>query len=160
VSSIRKLGSLALLAELAKLDPQPKEQDLNRWGYSLLRTGRRTEAIDVFRLTAAAFPGSSNAADSLSEALEQSGERKDALQSAKDCLARLEHDTALEAPRRAILPNSAASRVARLSGALAREACATSARLARAPCDELTYLEATRCPGCPMELVEREPAPR
>jgi putative intracellular protease/amidase len=159
VGSIRKLGLEGALAELRKLEPQPVEQDLNRWGYSLLRTGRRAEAIDVFRLTAAAFPVSSNAADSLSEALEQHGASKDALLSAKDCLARLEKDTALEEQRRAILHNSAASRVARLSGASPdklRYVCAPCS----SPCDELAYLEATRCPGCPMELVERDPAPR
>jgi transcriptional regulator GlxA family with amidase domain len=154
LGSIQKLGVERAAAEMQKLAEKPTEADLNRWGYTLLRGDKVAQAIDVFRLAAAAFPDSANAADSLSEALEASGDKDGAKRNAQTCLDRLAKDGTMEAERKAILHNAASSRVARLSGANESQlrfvcpACGGS-------CDTVGYLEATRCPGCPMQLVER-----
>jgi putative intracellular protease/amidase len=154
VSSIRRTGLQGALAEYKKLANPPSEKDLNTWGYTLLRQKKVDDAVEVLRLAAAAFPMSANAADSLSEALEARADKDGAMKAAQDCLARLEKDKDADEARRAILRNAASSRVARLSGAPAAKLrffcppCSSS-------CDEVGYLEATRCPGCPMQLVER-----
>jgi hypothetical protein len=113
-----------------------------------------TEATDVFRLAAVAFPDSANAADSLSEALEASGDKDGAKRNAQACLDRIAKDSTMEAERRTLLHNAAASRIARLSGAgesQLRFVCPPCG----GSCDAVGYLEATRCPNCPMQLVER-----
>ena len=50
-------------------------------GYSLLRRGHIDDAIEVFRINVERFPGSSNAYDSLGEALALSGDTVDAITS-------------------------------------------------------------------------------
>ncbi len=154
VGSIRKLGVDGAVAEMQKLSDKPSEADLNRWGYTLLHGAKVAEATDVFRLAAAAFPDSANAADSLSEALETSGDKDGAKRYAQACLDRVAKDGAMEAERKALLHNAAASRMARLSGAgesQLRFVCPPCG----GSCDTVGYLEATRCPNCPMQLVER-----
>jgi transcriptional regulator GlxA family with amidase domain len=154
LGSIQKLGVEGAAETMQKLADKPSEADLNRWGYTLLRADKVAEATDVFRLAAAAFPDSANAADSLSEALETSGDKDGAKRYAETCLGRIAKDATMEAERKALLHNAAASRIARISGAGASELrfvcppCAGS-------CDAIGYLEATRCPNCPMQLVER-----
>jgi putative intracellular protease/amidase len=154
LGSIQKLGVEGALAEMQKLPERPKEADLNTWGYTLMRGDKVSEALDVFRLAVAAFPESANAADSLSEALETKGDKNDAKRYAQVCLDRLGTDKKMEETRRGILHNAAASRIARLEGAneaKLRFVCPPCS----GSCDEVGYLEATRCPGCPMQLVER-----
>jgi putative intracellular protease/amidase len=154
VGSIKKLGVEGAVAEMQKLAEKPSEADLNRWGYTLLRVDKVADATDVFRLAAAAFPDSANAADSLSEALETSGDKEGAKRYAQTCLDRVAKDGAMEADRKALLHNAAASRIARLSGAgdsQLRFVCPPCG----GSCDTVGYLEATRCPNCPMQLVER-----
>jgi len=46
------------------------ENGLNQWGYDLLRSGRKSEAVKVFELIVALYPESSNAWDSLGEGYE------------------------------------------------------------------------------------------
>ena len=154
VGSVQKLGLEGAVAEMRKLAEKPSEADLNRWGYTLLRGEKLAEATDVFRLAAAAFPESANAADSLSEALEAGGDKDGAKLHAQACLDRIAKDGAMEADRKALLKNAAASRIARLSGA-----AESQLRFVCPPCggscDAVGYLEATRCPNCPMQLVER-----
>ena len=45
-----------------------KEGDMNRAGYQLLQTGKKKEAIEIFKINAEAFPKSGNVYDSLAEA--------------------------------------------------------------------------------------------
>ena len=49
------------------------EADVNALGYHLLRAGRGEDAVRVFRLNVAAYPGSANVHDSLAEAYEHMG---------------------------------------------------------------------------------------
>jgi tetratricopeptide (TPR) repeat protein len=54
------------------------EAELNSLGYTLLERRRTLDAIRVFELNARQFPSSSNAFDSLGEALSRSGRRAEA----------------------------------------------------------------------------------
>jgi Tetratricopeptide repeat len=82
----------ALKLHLAyKTDPRhaytDTEVELNALGYELLRQGRREAAIAVLQLNTADHPGSSNAFDSLGEALMEAGRREDAARSYERALA-------------------------------------------------------------------------
>jgi dienelactone hydrolase len=44
------------------------EQELNRWGYRLLRSGRPNDGLEIIKLMADIYPDSANAHDSLGEA--------------------------------------------------------------------------------------------
>ena len=154
ISALRAKGLEAALAEYESADPRPTETELNRWGYTFLNSSKPEEAVDVLRLAAAAFPLSANAADSLSEACEAQGDTEAAKKHAQECLARLPKDAGLDEARRQVLRNASASRFARLSGSPA-----SALRYVCPPCnddcDRVGYLEGGRCPGCPMQLVER-----
>jgi tetratricopeptide (TPR) repeat protein len=63
-------------------------------GYRLLRQhGRQDGALAIFRKVVELYPGSTNAYDSLSEALEAAGSRAEALSVAKRGLEALEKET-------------------------------------------------------------------
>lgn len=57
-------------AELDAKDPGTRwpELEMNDWGYRLMATNRRTEALAIFQLNATKHPDSSNAEDSLAHA--------------------------------------------------------------------------------------------
>lgn len=154
ITQTQKIGLDAALTEYKKMEKRPSEDEMNRWGYTLLRAQRVEDALSLLRFVDAAFPTSSNASDSLSEALEAKGDLEGAKQAAQICLTRLENETALPAARRQLVRNAASSRIARLSGAPE-----SSFRFTCPPCngdcDKLGYLEGGRCPGCAMELVEK-----
>lgn len=63
------------------------EGRVNRRGYELLNGGDLRQAIEVFRLNVLAFPGSSNAYDSLGEAYMNAGEATLALENYRKSLA-------------------------------------------------------------------------
>ena len=68
------------------VDPQAalfREPSLNRLGYQLLRGQKLAESIVIFRKVVDLFPGSANAYDSLSEALEAAGERAQSVEVAQ-----------------------------------------------------------------------------
>ena len=70
------------LDEARKIDPQGdlfQEGRLNRLGYRVLRSGSAGNSIPIFRRIVELFPASSNACDSLAEALEAAGERREAV---------------------------------------------------------------------------------
>ncbi len=72
-------GSAAALA--GPVAATLSESQINRIGYMLLETKRTGDAIAVFRLNTARFPGSFNAYDSLGEAYAASGDREQAIAS-------------------------------------------------------------------------------
>jgi putative intracellular protease/amidase len=154
VGSIRRLGPATALEELKKLEPQPTEQQLNTWGYWLLGSERAGDAAELFRLVTLAHPQSANAQDSLSEALEAKGDREGALQAARACLAQLERASDRPEGERKLLRNASASRVARLTGAPAKELRFVCPPCGRA-CDGVGYLEGGSCPNCHMALAAR-----
>ncbi|MDW8851543.1 serine hydrolase [Flavobacterium sp. MMLR14_040] len=53
-----------------------KEDDMNNVGYQLLMTGKKKEALEVFKINVEAFPKSGNAYDSLGEAYLADGDTK------------------------------------------------------------------------------------
>ena len=56
-----------------------KEGDMNNAGYQLLQTGKKKEAIEIFKINVEAFPKSGNVYDSLGEAYLADGDKKLAL---------------------------------------------------------------------------------
>ena len=54
--------------------PAPDENDLNAWGYRLLRRQQASDAIAVFKLAVSLYPESANGHDSLAEAGEAAGD--------------------------------------------------------------------------------------
>lgn len=54
------------------------EELFNRAGYQMLNAGKLTEAIEIFKKNVAAYPNSSNVYDSLGEAFEKNGQKKEA----------------------------------------------------------------------------------
>ncbi|WP_426483751.1 serine hydrolase [Flavobacterium sp. 2] len=57
-----------------------KEGDMNRVGYQLLQTGKKKEAIEVFKINVEAFPKSGNTYDSLGEAYLADGNKQLAIE--------------------------------------------------------------------------------
>lgn len=62
------------------------DTELNRVGYTLLRTGRVPEAIEFFKLNVEMFPTAANGYDSLGEAYAASGDKELALQNYRRAL--------------------------------------------------------------------------
>jgi hypothetical protein len=67
--------------------PAFAESSVNQLGYRLLRQQKTSEAIAVFRKNVELYPARTNVYDSLSEALEATGERAEALAVARQGLA-------------------------------------------------------------------------
>jgi len=57
------------------------EDALNQWGYDLLRSGNKVEAVKVFELNVSLWPNSSNAYDSLGDGYEALGDTGAAIRS-------------------------------------------------------------------------------
>jgi Flp pilus assembly protein TadD len=55
------------------------EAQLNNYGYQLLQAGKTAEALTVFQRNVKTHPNSWNVYDSLAEAYEKSGDKKNAL---------------------------------------------------------------------------------
>jgi hypothetical protein len=62
------------------------EDDLNEWGYSLLKQKLPAQAVEVFRLNVTLHPESANAADSLAEGYETVGDADNAIRSYRKAL--------------------------------------------------------------------------
>ena len=146
-------GHEKALADLRARSDAPDERTLDQAGYELMLAKRGPEAVALLRLCAAAYPASANAADSLAEACERTGERSAAIESSRKALLLVEKDPAFSPDRAALLRNNAKSRLARLG-----EGDASALRYSCPPCgggcDEQRYLEPTRCPGCGMPMKE------
>jgi dienelactone hydrolase len=75
----RKFDAQAAAEQQQFLQTTATERDITDRGYSLLRRGRNDEAVEVFQIGVQRFPESTNAHDSLGEALAQSGDVTGAL---------------------------------------------------------------------------------
>ncbi len=91
-----------------------KEPVMNRIGYSLLQSGDKAQAIAIFELTAANYPKSANAQDSLAEALEAAGKPAEARQATERALVLLEADTTTAPALRERFKKGLDERLARL----------------------------------------------
>jgi predicted Zn-dependent protease len=55
------------------------EAAVNSFGYALLGKNRATDAIEIFKLNAEAYPRSANVHDSLGDAYQAGGRKEDAI---------------------------------------------------------------------------------
>jgi tetratricopeptide (TPR) repeat protein len=62
------------------------ENDLNEWGYGMLKKGNIHHALEVFKLNVILHPASANVYDSLADAYERSGDKTLAIQYYRKCL--------------------------------------------------------------------------
>ncbi|HEX6176759.1 MAG TPA: hypothetical protein VF057_00260 [Thermoanaerobaculia bacterium] len=93
-----------------------RETVLLNIAYRALGKGRRTEAVEIFTLATERYSSSSNAWDSLSEALEAAGRKADALNAARRALSLVDADPALQtAAARDNVRRASSERVARLT---------------------------------------------
>ena len=95
-------AALATFDAARARDPEAdlfQEARLNQVGYRLLRNNRRPDAIVVFRKIVELFPGSSNAHDSLAEALEAAGDKAEAVSVTRKGLEVLEREQLPDARR-------------------------------------------------------------
>ena len=110
-------AAMAVFDAARRTDPEAplfNEAWLNQMAYRLLRDEKRAEAIAVFRAIVALNPASSNAYDSLAEALEAAGERAESLAMTRKGLEVLERE-AMPADRKQQLKEGLQSRAARLT---------------------------------------------
>jgi hypothetical protein len=112
-------AALQAFAEGRRRDPlassSDAEPELNRIAYSVMGEGRSAEAIAIFRKVLELYPSSSNAHDSLSEALEAQGEHAEALSVSRRGLEVLASED-LPAARRDQLRQLLEQRAQRLGG--------------------------------------------
>jgi tetratricopeptide (TPR) repeat protein len=87
---------------------------LNATGYSYVQRGQRAQGLAALRLATEAHPASANAFDSLSEVLEATGQRAEALATAEKALALLPSDRTVPADQRAALEAGLTARIRRL----------------------------------------------
>jgi|SRR5579872_871311 len=84
-----------LYRETHKRDPRAyvfPEFAINLLGYDRLQAGDKEDAIELFKLTAEAYPASANAQDSLSDGYIATGQKDRALAAEEKCLALLPAD--------------------------------------------------------------------
>ena len=89
----RKFDAQAAAEQQQFLQTAATERDITDRGYSLLRRGRNDEAVEVFQIGVQRFPESTNAHDSLGEALAQSGDVTGALGSYEKALDLADSDS-------------------------------------------------------------------
>lgn len=84
-----------IAVKLKKKDDSFKltENELNDWGYKLLRQDKKAEALHIFKLNTKLYPLSGNTYDSLGEAYELMGNRKSAIKNYKRSLELDPHNT-------------------------------------------------------------------
>jgi hypothetical protein len=108
--------AMATFDDARRRDPDAplfQEDGLNQLAYRLLRNDRRPDAIAVFRKVVALYPGSSNAYDSLAEALETS-DRAESVALTRKGLEVLEREN-LPDPRRQQMKEALEGRLRRLA---------------------------------------------
>lgn len=65
---------------------QLAENELNQWGYLLIRQEKPKESLEIFKLNAILYPESANVYDSLAEAFEVNGDKVSAIKNYKKSL--------------------------------------------------------------------------
>ncbi len=81
---------------VANFRAKPDERAVNRAGYSLLRVGRRSDAVVLFELNTELHAQSANAWDSLGDALYAKGELPRAAEATRRAQSLLDADTSLD----------------------------------------------------------------
>ena len=85
------LADFAAKYRAVRADPKSKyvnsEAAMNRFGYTLLGANRASDAIEIFKLNAEAYPKSANVHDSLGDAYEAAGRKEDAIKSFERALS-------------------------------------------------------------------------
>ncbi|HSB10098.1 MAG TPA: hypothetical protein VLM38_11485 [Blastocatellia bacterium] len=120
IALINVLGwtkALEIYEQAKRSDPQAPlftEQTLNGIGYTLLQNKKTRDAVEVFKLVVASYPGSANAYDSLADAYLEDGNKAEALKNTERALELLEKDTSMPPQRREQIRQSAAQKVNRL----------------------------------------------
>jgi tetratricopeptide (TPR) repeat protein len=77
-----------VMQEVKKKHPELhlSEDYVNSWGYSLLRSGKKPQAVEMFKLNVSLYPKSANTYDSLGEAYEENGNKALAISNFKRSL--------------------------------------------------------------------------
>jgi hypothetical protein len=115
-------GGARALAELKEARDAKKtvalapEGVINAIGYEFLRGGRVPDAIGLFELNVAAYPGSANTLDSLSDGYLEVGDKVRALEYARKALAALPADKAASAEFKLQVRESAEAKIRQLGG--------------------------------------------
>lgn len=107
----------AALEVARKEDPEAlagREATMNQLAYQLLGANKKAEAVGLLQYAQTVYPNSSNLADSLSEMLEASGRKPEAVDAARRALKLLETDTETAAERKERVGKAARDRIARL----------------------------------------------
>ncbi|WP_306350830.1 serine hydrolase [Flavobacterium sp. '19STA2R22 D10 B1'] len=78
--------AIAVAEDLNSQKNKLSEGELNNWGYTLLRSNKKTEALEIFKLNVHLFPKSGNTYDSLAETYENLKNKELALQNYKRSL--------------------------------------------------------------------------
>lgn len=94
--------------------PVFREATINQIGYEFLFQGNDALALDLFRLNVEAFPKSSNAYDSLSEAYVRSGNKEQAIENVRKALDLLPNDASISEQRRELIRRGAEDRLKKL----------------------------------------------
>jgi tetratricopeptide (TPR) repeat protein len=92
-----------LLQEAKADDPDAailEERTLNTLGYQLIAAGKKDQAIQLLKWVTVQFPESANAYDSLAEAYETAGDKRQAIEASRKALALLDHDPSLNEAQR------------------------------------------------------------
>jgi dienelactone hydrolase len=93
-----------------------QEVEINRLGYQLMRSGKRMEGIEVFKVNTEFFPTSANTWDSLSEAYETVGDSANAVNMARRTLEVAPAESRLPQATRDNLVRISQERIRRLGG--------------------------------------------
>lgn len=94
--------------------PVASESFYNNYGYQLLQRGQLDGAVRVFRMVTVAVPTSSNAFDSLGEALMANGKTADAIAAYRQAVALLDADPAIPAGEKPARKQHALDQLAKL----------------------------------------------
>jgi len=91
-----------------------QEANMNAIGYRLLQTGRTSEAVEIFRITAEAFPNSANVWDSYADGCQAVGDTEQAIACYRKVLEVLPTDQAVNDQLRTTLQQNAEQGLERL----------------------------------------------
>jgi tetratricopeptide (TPR) repeat protein len=108
--------------EAKKRDPKVflfPEAAVNALGYQRLQDGEAEEAVEIFKINVAAYPGSANVYDSLGDAYVAVGNRELAIQASRKTLEVLDATPIIEPELRKLLRESAETKLKKLGAPIA-----------------------------------------